>query len=102
VEKGRNYINPFPIELVVVKDKVGRRRYILLKNEPVVRKIIGEIRKIDAQAKIVYYDDNFAILRCRHWYKDDILHLLWSRGIKTYATSGTIKKTKRIMKSIKV
>ena len=87
---------------MVVKDKVGRRRYILLRNEPSIRKLIKDIREIDERAKIVYYDDNFAILRCRHWYKDEILQFLWDRGIKTYATSGTIKKIKRIMKSIKI
>ncbi|EDY36114.1 hypothetical protein ABOONEI_2101 [Aciduliprofundum boonei T469] len=87
--------------IVVVKDKIGRRRYILLKNEPKIRKLINEIRKIDSWAKIVYYDDNFAILRCRHWYKDDILEILHNNGIKTYRTSGTIKKTKRIMQGIK-
>jgi len=87
---------------VVVKDKVGRRRYILIRNESKVRKLIGDIRNIDEQAKIVYYDENFAILRCRHWYKDEILQFLWNQGIKTYATSGTIRKTKRIMKGIKI
>ncbi len=87
---------------MVVKDKVGRRRYILLRNVPSVRKLINEIRRIDEKAKIVYYDDNFAILRCRHWYKDEILQFLWKKGIRTYATSGTIKKIKRIMSSIKI
>ncbi len=86
---------------MVVKDNIGRRRYILLKNVPKIRKLINEIRKIDSWAKIVYYDDNFAILRCRHWYKDDILEILHDNGIKTYRTSGTIKKTKRIMRGIK-
>lgn len=87
---------------MVVKDRVGRRRYILIKNEPRLRRFVGEIRKIDEKAKIVYYDDNFAILRCRHWYKDDILQLLWKNGFQTYTTSGTIKKTKRVMKSIRI
>ncbi len=87
---------------MVVKDKVGRRRYILIKNDPRLRKFVSEIRKIDEKAKIVYYNDDFAILRCRHWFKDKILHLLWDNGFQTYSTSGTIKKTKRIMRSLKI
>ncbi len=87
---------------MVVKDRVGRRRYILLRNDARLRRFINEIRKIDEKAKIVYYNENFAILRCRHWYKDEILRLLWKNGFVTYATSGTVKKTKKIMRSIRV
>ncbi len=87
---------------MVVKDKIGRRRYILARNEPQLRALIKDIRKIDEWAKIVYYDEKFAIIRCKHWHKDKVLEFLHVHDVETYATSGTIKKTKKIMKSIKI
>ncbi len=87
---------------VVVKDKVGRRRYIIAKNDKTVRIIIQEIRdKIDEKAKIVYYDNFFVIIKCRHWYKDEIIKFLQSRSIKTYKTTGTIKKAKKMLSGLK-
>ncbi len=85
---------------MVVKDKVGRRRYIIARNMPYLRRLIEEIRKIDDKAKIVYFDDRFAIIRCRHWHKEAIIQFLNKQGIKTYKTTGTIKKAKRIIRGI--
>ncbi len=87
---------------VVVKDKVGRRRYIIAKNDKLVRVFIREIRdRIDEKAKIVYYDDFFVIIKCRHWYKDEIIKFLQSRGINTYKTTGTIKKAKKMLSGLR-
>ncbi len=86
---------------MVVRDRVGRKRYIIVENKKILRRIIHEIReKIDDKAKISYYEDDFAILFCRHWFKENIIEFLNSKGIKTYATSGTIKKAKEIMKKL--
>ncbi len=87
---------------MVVKDRVGRRRYIILENSPRVDGLLRRIREVDDRAKIVYRDSNFILLRCRHWYKDKVLKILWDNGIKTYRTTGTIRKAKRIMKGIRI
>ena len=95
--KGRDYINPSPFSPVVVKDKIGRRRYIVARNSPRLKKLIYEIRRIDERAKIIYFDDRFAVIRCRHWYKERIIEFLKERNIETYRTTGTIKKAKKII-----
>ena len=87
---------------MVVKDRIGRRRYIIVMNVPKLRKLIYEIRRIDTAAKIAYYEEEYAVVRCRHWYKEKIIEYLRKMGIKTITTTGTIKKAKRIIKNLKL
>lgn len=87
---------------MVVKDRVGRRRYIIVMNIPKLRKLIYEIRKIDKAAKIAYYEEEYAVIRCRHWFKEKIIEYLRKMGVETIITTGTIKKAKRIIKNLKL
>ena len=82
---------------MVVKDKIGRKRYIILEKSDKIWEIMMEIRKIDTNAKIILKDEKFILLRCKHWYKEEIIRTLNENGIKTYKTTGTIKKAKKIM-----
>jgi len=78
---------------VVVKEKVGRRRYIIVENSHGWGEIFKEIKRIDERAKVIMKDD-YIVLRCRHWYKDEIIEILNSRGFRTFTTTGTIRRAK--------
>lgn len=80
---------------MVVKDKVGRHRYILFffKN-----KKIDSI--VDRKFKLVFCKKNYGIIRCRHIDKDKVIEFLNKHGYKTIKTSGTIKKLKKLIESI--
>ncbi len=85
---------------MVVRDRIGRRRYIIVQNSEKLKKLIGEMKKIDRSTKIILRLDNFAVIFCRHWYKEDIIEYLQKRGVKTYRTTGTIKKARRIISAL--
>ncbi len=85
---------------MVVKDRVGRRRYIIAEDSPKVPEALREIRKIDDWGKLILRDRGFALIRCKHWNKKKVLDILHSHGIKTYRTTGTIRKAKRIMRGL--
>jgi len=78
---------------MVVKEKTGRKRYILFFTHG--RKKHEIIRIIKNRAYLAFYSKDFAIARCRHTRKDEIIEFLSSQGFKTLKTSGTIKKLKR-------
>ncbi len=82
---------------MVVKDKIGRRRYIILEKSDNIGNVMGQIKKMDPSAKIILKDERFILLRCKHWHKEEIIRILNENGIKTYRTTGTIKKAKKIM-----
>ena len=82
---------------MVVKDKIGRRRYIIAEKSDEIEAVMGVIKKIDFSARIILKDEKFILLRCKHWYKDELIRILNENGIKTYKTTGTIKKAKKIM-----
>ncbi|NPA75016.1 MAG: hypothetical protein GXO25_02905 [Euryarchaeota archaeon] len=85
---------------MVVKSKIGRRRYIVIEDTPRLPAALRKIKSIDMWSRIVYRDGTFAILRCKHWHKEQIIQTLNNAGIKTYRTTGTIKKAKRIIKAL--
>ncbi len=82
---------------MVVKDKIGRKRYIILEKSDKIGAVMREIKKMDPSAKIIIKDERFILLRCKHWYKDEIIRILNENGVMTYRTTGTIKKAKKIM-----
>ena len=84
-----------------MKDRVGRRRYIIAKNTPMIRKIIKDVRKIDSGAKIVYFDKDYVVIRSRHWYKERVIEYLNKNGVVTCTTTGTIKKAKKIIMGLR-
>ena len=83
---------------MVVKEKRGRYRYILFKNNGESREqIAAKIKKSPVKIKIAFYSDEYAIVRCRHTDKEAAISFLNSIGMKTLKTSGTIKKLKRLI-----
>ena len=85
---------------MVVKDKIGRRRYIIAKYDSKIEKIMPRIKEFDSYAKIIAIQKNFVIVRCRHWYKERILQYFNENDIKTIITTGTIRKAKKIIDSL--
>jgi RNase P/RNase MRP subunit POP5 len=82
---------------VVVKSKIGRRRYIIAIRSENMKSAIEECSAIDSWCRVVLRKDKYVLLRCRHWHKDRIIEILNRHGIKTLRTTGTIKKAKRLM-----
>ena len=77
---------------MVVRDKVGRKRYILFFNEG---KSKGEVIKAIKGAYLAYHSKIFSIVRCKHTEKDKMIEFLNKAGFKTVKTAGTIKKLKK-------
>ena len=82
---------------MVIKERIGRKRYILFLNEGKSKNEI--LNLIDGRAYLAFYSKNFAIVRCKHTEKDKIIAYLKSMGFKTIKTSGTIKKLKKYINS---
>ncbi len=85
---------------MVVKDKVGRRRYIIVNNSESLKNLFIELKKIDSFSKIIKQTGGYSIVRCHHRYRDKIIAVLNENGVKTYRTTGTIRKALRIIRSI--
>jgi len=98
---------------VVVKDKVGRRRYIafeivsdkIIPRNDVVKMVRKEFvhRYISVKPWLTRYGNNKGLLRCLHTGKNEAIRILNSVKkigktdveIKTTGTSGTIKAAVR-------
>ncbi|MEM1514231.1 MAG: hypothetical protein QXW78_01970 [Candidatus Thermoplasmatota archaeon] len=78
---------------MVVKDKVGRQRYILFTAEYKKIKLIKEYNKV----KLIFYNGKYGIVKCSHIEKEEIINFLNSVNCKTLYTSGTIKKIRKIL-----
>ena len=82
---------------MVVKEKIGRKRYILfLNNGRKKEEIIGVVR---GKYYLAYYSKNFGIVKCKHIEKENTIEFLTHHGFKTIKTSGTIKKLKNYINS---
>ncbi|RLF43802.1 MAG: hypothetical protein DRN29_09505 [Thermoplasmata archaeon] len=97
----------------MVKDKVGRQRYILFSVDGDASRI-EIIRALNASYQKKFDDENvpwltvytgkYGIVRCGHLQKEEIIDLLNSLQnekfrLKTLKTSGTIKKLKKEINS---
>ncbi len=98
---------------MVVKDKVGRRRYIAfeiisdknIQRNEVVKMIRKEFvhRYISVKPWLTRYRNNKGLMRCAHTGKDEAIRILTSVKqigktdveIRTTGTSGTIKAAMR-------
>ncbi len=78
---------------MVVKDKVGRHRYILFFSPDKNFKAIKKIKFV----KLAFSKDNYGIVKCRHIDKEKVIGYLNRAGYKTIKTSGTIKKLKKYL-----
>jgi len=89
---------------MVVKEKRGRRRYIIFSGKGVSKKEIYDIIKSsDMDLKLVFKEGEYFIIRCPHTDKERVINLFMKKGgerIRSLKTSGTIKKLKEYLKSI--
>ena len=82
---------------MVVKDRIGRKRYILFSTKG--QKKAEIIKAIGNKTYLVFYNKKYGIVRCKHTEKDSTIKFLSSIGFKTLKTSGTIKTLKEIIKN---
>ncbi|HHH77794.1 MAG TPA: hypothetical protein ENL18_01090 [Thermoplasmatales archaeon] len=92
----------------MIKDKVGRKRYILFSVEgkatrtDIIHAINNTYRKKydDDVPWLTVYEDGYGIVRCMHRRREDVVDMLNSLdtkgkfSVRTVCTSGTIKKLK--------
>ncbi|MBC7128475.1 MAG: hypothetical protein H5T45_01925 [Thermoplasmatales archaeon] len=79
---------------MVVKDKVGRQRYILFTAEHEKVRLIKEYKN---KLKLIFYDGKYGLVKCSHLEKEKVINFLNSIDCKTLYTSGTIKKIRKIL-----
>lgn len=81
---------------MVVKDKAGRRRYILFDAPDPAPSRGGFSKRIgDRPWKLTVYTGDQGILRVPHTDVDDARAFLEAQGARPVTTSGTIKKAKQ-------
>jgi len=88
---------------MVVKDKIGRNRYILFIAEGGEKKsIVSALNKGKIKLRLILYNGKHGIVRCKHTDKEKAIKFLNELKIdgiciKTLKTSGTIKKLKKYL-----
>jgi RNase P/RNase MRP subunit POP5 len=102
---------------MVVKDKVGRKRYIVFEVDPPGssrRDLIRELNRrskgfgLDEPPKLTVFDGHHGIVACRHLEKERVIGLLQdieliagsSVSVRSLLTSGTIYKAKKFIERI--
>ena len=89
---------------MVVKDKVGRRRYVAFVVTPPVEKarLAAALRSAPGPDRpwLVEYDGGRGLVGCAHTAKDATIAFLnalrvGSSGLRTTGTSGTIRKARQ-------
>lgn len=91
---------------MVVKDQIGRKRYILCSTSGLPkRELFRFLNENNIKTKVVFHTNTHCILKCRHTSKDELLRLLETqplkdKGIKSIKTSGTIRKLKNYLNDI--
>jgi len=85
---------------MVVKDRVGRRRYILARVQPGMDRdaLEGAIRRIGSagvRLRIIDRRGDLLLVRCGHTEADEARRLLNAGGLTTIVTSGTISGAER-------
>lgn len=85
---------------MVVKEIVGRHRYILFyTNEMGKNEIVRRIKKYGDSIKLAFYNGKYCIVKIPHKEKEQVIGFLRNVGIETIKTSGTIKKLKKLISS---
>lgn len=89
---------------MVVKEKIGRVRYVAFKNSiKTDRKEMNHIlysllKEKNISFRLTIFDGEYGIIKIKHWDKNKILESLnESSEIMTLKTSGTIKKAKKML-----
>ncbi len=84
---------------MVVREKIGRKRYIVILNSPILIDLIKILReKLGMDVKFIKSIGNFSIIRVKHTEKEKVIENLKKENIITIKTTGTIKKAKKIIK----
>lgn len=88
---------------MVVKDKIGRQRYILFISDRSKKEVMELVKKYKGKIrlKLIQYDRNYGIIRCGHKEKEEVINFLNSCGLRTIKTSGTIKKLRKLLRNVK-
>jgi RNase P/RNase MRP subunit POP5 len=90
---------------MVVKDKIGRKRYVVsyckMKKTDLESFLREVMSKYHIKVNIIIYLDGYSILKCNHLDKDKFVDLLNIQNFKTFKVTGTIKKAKEILAKIK-
>jgi len=81
---------------VVVKDKVGRRRYVLARvpEDTTTDSLITMAKRHEREGVtfwIIDHHDGFVLVRCKHFVVQEVRDILNGEGLETVVTSGTIK-----------
>lgn len=82
---------------MVVKDKIGRQRYILFISDRSKKELMEVVRKYKGKIKLIQYNKEYGIIRCGHKEKEKVINFLNNCGLRTIKTSGTIKKLRKIL-----
>jgi hypothetical protein len=82
--------------VVVVKDRVGRRRYVLARvpKGTTTDSLITMAKRHEREGVtfwIIDHHDDFVLVRCKHFIVQDVRDTLNGEGLETVVTSGTIK-----------
>ncbi len=84
---------------MVVKDRIGRRRYIIVYNVDDLGSIMRSIsKKFRIDINFIFKTDHYSVFRIKHWDKERLLSLLRDFNIPTLRVTGTVKKAKEIVK----
>lgn len=94
---------------MTVKDKVGRRRYVVFKvsqgsaEKPrrEVEKYLNSLRKDVRSLQLIQFKGSFGIVRVLHFELEKAIQFLNSKNnlvIETIITAGTLKKAREIIK----
>ncbi len=85
---------------MVVKEKVGRKRYIIILNSPIIIDLIKILReKVGLDVKFIKTFGNFSIIKVKNTDKDKVIENLKKENVITIKTTGTIRKAKKIIKN---
>lgn len=85
---------------MVVKDKIGRKRYVIVYNVENLPEILKHIHlKFHIDLKFILKLGHYSVIKIPHKDKEKFLELIHEFNIITIKTTGTIRKAKEIIKN---
>ncbi|MDP8012164.1 MAG: hypothetical protein ACP5F1_04430 [Thermoplasmata archaeon] len=85
---------------MVVKDKIGRKRYVIVYNTDNLSDILKHIHlKFHMNLRFILKLGHYSIIKIPHYEKNKFLELLMEFNVPTMKTTGTLKKAKEIIKN---
>lgn len=84
---------------MVVKDKIGRKRYVIVYNVDNLGTILRLIsKKFRIDMHFILKSNHYSVVRIKHWDKDRFISLMKDFNIPTVKVTGTVRKAKEIVK----